>query len=521
MQTLSNSLLNRLRTWAALPVVVAALGGCVVNPVTGKSELAGMSQDQEIQVGEQTYAPMQQAEGGEYDIDPELTQYVQAVGSRLAAVSDRQLPYEFVVLNNSVPNAWALPGGKIAVNRGLLTELQSESELAAVLGHEVVHAAAGHTSQRQGRNSVLQAILLGAAVATSGGKYGDLAAGGANLGAQLITQRYGRGDELESDTYGMKYMSRAGYDPQGAVSLQQTFVRMSEGQRADWLSGMFASHPPSQERVNANIETAAGLPPGGVVGAERFKIAMKKTLDAKPAYDAYDEGRKLLDEGKAEQAIAKSNEAIALFPEEANFYALRGDARLLNKEYDMAVTNYGSAIRRRGSYFYYFLQRGRANEGLKNYGEAKSDLEKSKIMLPTAGAYYTLGTIAVAQGDTETAIEHFEKVAGGQGEIAVAAQTEMAKLDLSRHPHKYVLKRCDPDSSGNLVVSVKNATAIAIDNVGFAIEYTEANGRMRSESRRISGRIEAGEITRVNTRLGPYAAGSNCPVRITSARIAQ
>ena len=77
-------------------------------------------------------------------IDPELTKYVNEVGQRLAAVSDRKLPYEFVVINNSVPNAWALPGGKIAVHRGLLIELNSEAELAAVLGHEIVHAAARH-----------------------------------------------------------------------------------------------------------------------------------------------------------------------------------------------------------------------------------------------------------------------------------------------------------------------------------------------------------------------------------------
>lgn len=116
--------------------------GCVINPVTGDRELALVSADQEIAIGEQQYAPSQQMQGGEYSIDPELTAYVKGVGDRLAAVSDRQLPYEFVVLNSSVPNAWALPGGKIAVNRGLLTELGSEAELAAVLGHEIVHAAA-------------------------------------------------------------------------------------------------------------------------------------------------------------------------------------------------------------------------------------------------------------------------------------------------------------------------------------------------------------------------------------------
>ena len=494
------------------------IGACTVNPVTGKSELSGMSEQQEISIGEENYGSMQQAEGGEFDIDPELTEYVQGVGDRLAAVSDRQLPYEFVVLNNGVPNAWALPGGKIAVNRGLLTELQSESELAAVIGHEIVHAAAGHTSQRQGRTSVLQGILLGAAIATGGSDY---AVGGANLGAQLINQQYGQGDELESDKYGMKYMSLAGYDTQGAVTLQKTFVRLSEGKQQDWLNGLFASHPPSQRRVDANIETAKAYPADGEQGVEAFQAAMKKTMMVKPAYDTYDEGRKLLSDGNAEEAIAKADEAIASFADEAHFYALRGDARLLNEEYSMAVTNYDSAIRRRDGFFYYYLQRGRTKEKLEDYDDAVADLEKSNSMLPTSVAYFSLGRIAGEKGDTATAIKHFEKVAGGKGDVAVAAQTELAKLDLSDNPHKYILKRCDADSTGMLIVTVKNNTGLAVDNVGFVVEFTDAYGRARREARRVAATLDGGEVVSVNTGLGPYSAGGNCPVRITSARIAR
>jgi predicted Zn-dependent protease len=503
-----------------LAATLAITSACAVNPVTGKSELVGMSEEQEIKVGDENYLPMQQAEGGEYDIDPELTAYVQDVGSKLAAVSDRQLPYEFVVLNNPVPNAWALPGGKIALNRGLLTELNSESELAAVIGHEIVHAAAGHTSQRQGRTTILQTILVGATIASSGSQYGDLAAGGANIGAQLITQRYGQGDELESDEFGMKYMSLAGYDPQGAVDLQKTFVRLSDGKKSDWLSGMFASHPPSQKRVDANIATAARLPQGGEVGAESFAAAMKKTMQVKPAYDLSEEGRKFLSDGDAEKALEKANAAIAIFPEEAHFYALRGDARLLNKEYNMAVTNFDSAIRRRDGFFYYYLQRGRAEEELKDYAEAKTDLEKSNALLPTSVAYFSLGRIAAAQGDTDTAVEHFERIAGDKGDVAVAAKTELARLDISRNPHKYVLKRCDANSNVFLVVSVKNNITLAIDNVGFVVEYTDSTGRNKSEARKISATLEAGEVTSIDTKLGPYTDDSNCPVRITSARIA-
>ena len=92
----------------------------------------------------------------------------------------------------------------------------------------------------------------------------------------------------------MRYMAKAGYDPQGAVALQETFLRLSEARNQDWLSGLFASHPPSSDRVVANKKTAAKLGAGGNLGVESFKAAIKKTLAAKPAYDIYDDGRKAL-----------------------------------------------------------------------------------------------------------------------------------------------------------------------------------------------------------------------------------
>ena len=150
-----------------------------------------------------------------------------------------------------------------------MTELQSEAELAAVLGHEIVHAAAKHSVQSMSTGMLLQAGAMGAAVATQGTSYANLAQLGTGLGAQLLSQKYGRDAERESDFYGMQYMVRAGYDPQGAVNLQRTFIKLAEGKRQDWMSGLFSSHPPSQERVQNNIALLATLPKGGNLGVER------------------------------------------------------------------------------------------------------------------------------------------------------------------------------------------------------------------------------------------------------------
>jgi predicted Zn-dependent protease len=504
----------------AVVVLAASVTGCAVNPVTGKPDFMVVSEAQELAIGAQNYAPMQQAEGGVYDIDPELTAYVGEVGNKLAAVSDRPLPYEFVVLNNSVPNAWALPGGKIAINRGLLTDLNSEAELAAVLGHEIVHAAAKHSAQQMSRGVLLQAGVLATAMVTGDDGFGQFAVGSAAVGAQLISSTYGRSAELESDKYGMTYMSRAGYDSSGAVTLQETFVRLSEGQESDWLSGLFASHPPSRERVAANRKMAASLPPGGIQGVDRYQAAMQKTMGVKPAYDAYDEGRKALADKKTGEALAAAEKAIKLFPEEGHFYALRGDARAVDGKFDMASKNYDSAIQRRDDYFYYYLRRGLARKELGQTAGAKTDLERSIEMLPTGPAHYVLGDIEAEQGNEQKAMEHYAIVAKSGGDIGEAATHKLQRLQLPSSPGEVIPRRCDADSAGNLVVSVKNTTPWAIEGVQIEVRYTDAAGRTQTVRQAFRDRIPPGEIASINTGLGPYSGGS-CPAEVTAARFAE
>ena len=134
-------------------------------------------------------------------------------GNALRHKAKRALPYEFVVINDSTPNAWALPGGKIAVHRGLLTEFQSEAELAAVLGHEVVHAAARHSAKQIQRGMLLQGAAVAAAATANNSDYGSLLMTATGLGFQLVNQKYGRDAERESDQYGMQYMSKRAMHP--------------------------------------------------------------------------------------------------------------------------------------------------------------------------------------------------------------------------------------------------------------------------------------------------------------------
>jgi predicted Zn-dependent protease len=506
-----------------LPALVlgSALAACSTNPVTGEKELMLVGEGTELSIGQQQYAPMRQAEGGDYTIDPALTAYVQRVGNRLAAVSDRKLPYEFVVLNNTIPNAWSLPGGKIAVNRGLLTELKSESELAAVLGHEIVHAAARHSAQQMSRGMLAQGGMLAAQVAASDSDYGGLYMAGAGLAAQLALQKYGRDAELESDRYGMEYMQRAGYDPRGAVTLQETFLRMSGNKQSSWFEGLFASHPPSQERLEANRKRAAKLPPGGEVGVEAYAAAMAKTIKAKPAYDAYDAGRKALKNKNADVALAKADEAIRLLPDEGHFYALRGDAFLVNKQLPAATQAYSDAIARNDRFFYYYLQRGLIAENRQQDGRARADLETSIKLLPTGAAYYALGQIASRARDLDAARQYYGKAAGAEGEIGQAAGLELMRLELPQNPGKYIRTQAGLDSRGMLVVALANPTRVPVKGLSIAVQYVDAQGRLRDMQRTYPGTLAGGQQAQVATGLGPFQDANQYKVALTSAQIAE
>ena len=298
-------------------LLAALVAGCAVNPVTGRNELSLFDETQEINLGTNQYGPTQQSQGGPYTADPELSEYVSKVGQRLARVSDRSLPYEFIIIDDSTPNAWALPGGKIGINRGLLVRLNSEAELAAVLSHEIVHAAARHSAKSIERGLLVDGVLnaAGAALESSNVNYAGIVQDGARLGSQMLLQSYGREAELESDAYGMIYMLRAGYDPEAAVSLQETFVALSSGRSSDWLSGLLASHPPSLERVAKNRARAVRLHTNNTpleLGFERYQGALANLTRQSKAYDLLEEAGKAWAQGNLANARDKASEAKRL-----------------------------------------------------------------------------------------------------------------------------------------------------------------------------------------------------------------
>ncbi|GAA5524680.1 beta-barrel assembly-enhancing protease [Microbulbifer aestuariivivens] len=420
-------MIPRLITGCVLTATL--LAGCAVNPVTGEQQLLLMSPGQELALGEQQYPINQQQQGGEYLLDPSLQEYVRGVGQKLARVSDQpQLPYEFVVLNNSTPNAWALPGGKIAVNRGLLTLLEDESELAAVLAHEIVHAAARHSAAAMSQQQVLGAGLAVLGATTQDSAYADLIALGGQLSGSAYIARYGRGNELQADRYGMKYMAAAGYDPAGAVRLQEKFVKLSEGRQAGPLDALFASHPPSQARVNANREYARQLPQGASNRAayQRAIAQLKRDADA---YDQFDKAQQAAASKQFAQALELVRNAQRQQPREAAFFEFEGDLLTQQEQFKAAYTAYDRAVQKNPGLFSHWLKRGLVAAKLKSYTDAERDLSRSLRYLETPHAHYYLGQVYEKQGQVRNAYSHYQTAAKAGGEIGSAAQARMQALN--------------------------------------------------------------------------------------------
>lgn len=411
-----------------LLALASMVAGCSTNPVTGKSQLNLISPAQEVALGEKQYGPSQQSQGGAYTVDPNLSRYINSVGQKLAKLSDRpNLPYEFVVLNNDVPNAWALPGGKIAFNRGLLVNLQDEAQLAAVLGHEIVHAAASHSAQQMSQRQLMGIGGQLAAVAASQSRYRGLIQQGVGLGSAAFQANYGRDQELEADAYGMEYMVAAGYDPQGAVELQETFVKLSKGRQSNWLDNLFASHPPSEERVAKNRARAQQMPPGtrNKAAFDRAMAPLRK--DAK-AYQLHQQALAAANKKQLTQALRLTEQAINSQPKEALFWDTKGKLLLNQKRSKSALQAFSRAIDLNPDYFGPYVGRGIVLKNMGQHQRAQSNFETSLSMLPTQYATFHLGEIELKNGNSRKAYDYYQFAASSGGELGKRAQQRMQQI---------------------------------------------------------------------------------------------
>jgi len=278
---------------------------CAVNPVTGKQDLVLLSENDEIALGRNTNMEVLK----QYSVykDPALQKYVHDVGTKLAIKSHRNnLIYRFTVLDSKEVNAFALPGGYIYITRGLMAYLNSEAELAAVLGHEIGHVTARHSVRQYSAN---QLANIGAII-------GSLFIPGMTEASNQLIQifgttllrGYGREHELEADRLGAEYLARTNYNPRamldviGVLKNQEVFEKeqaRSEGREPRIYHGVFSTHPDNDKRLHEVIETAQSLTDAGTtnfVGHEEYMSLMDNMVFGDSPQDGILRGRNFFHE---------------------------------------------------------------------------------------------------------------------------------------------------------------------------------------------------------------------------------
>lgn len=239
-----------------LAVLAWGLAACATNPVTGRRELALVSEAQEIQMG-QEYAKQVEATLGLVD-DAELQAYVRRIGTRLAAQSERpSLPWRFGVIDDPVPNAFALPGGPIYITRGLMSLMDTEAELASVLGHEIGHITARHSVQQISKAQLAQLTLgVGSILSPTVASLGNVLGGG----LQLLFLKYGRDAERQADELGFKYALTNNYDVGEMDDVFLALQRVGEIEGRSGIPSWMSTHPDPGERVQTAQKRVAALP---------------------------------------------------------------------------------------------------------------------------------------------------------------------------------------------------------------------------------------------------------------------
>jgi beta-barrel assembly-enhancing protease len=277
----------------------------------------------------------------------------------------------------------------------------------------------------------------------------------------------------------MKYMKLAGYDPVGAVTLQETFVRITneKGSKQGYFDHMFASHPPSTERVEKNKEMLKTLGAGGELGEQTYRTRIAALLKAKPAYEKFDQATAALQKKDYASAATLAAEASKLLPQEGRFHELRGEIDVAQKRYKDAIPHYEQAIQYNPSYFGSYLGGGIAYYESGNKSKGQEWIQRSQEMLPTQPAAYYLGKLASDRGDSATALQHFQSAVGSDGPYAQLAAREYVSIGVQQRPEQFIAAGLQVDGSGRLVIVVQNRSPVPLKEIQITPVLVDASGR--------------------------------------------
>ena len=415
---------------AALAAVSTA-AGCAANPVTGQSQLMLVGEGEEIQV-DKVNSPHQFSSDYGVSQDAGLNAYVAGIGASLARVTHRtQMPYRFSVVNATYANAYAFPGGSIAITRGILAELDNEAELAGLIGHELGHVNARHTAARMSTSKILGALVGGASLIAGAASQtlGNLAGSVGGLGANLLLAKYSREDERQADELGMEYMVGAGYSPQGMVGLMDVLRSMGKRQPSA-IEAMFSSHPMSEERYQTAVNRARttfgdrlSLP----LSKERYMASTAGLRKLAPMFKLFQEGDKAMAAKSYDAAEGRYAEGLRISPNDYAGLVMMAKCQVARKNPAKAADYSDRARRVYPTEAQAQHVHGVASIMAKNYSAALADFTAYERMLPgNPTTVFFKGFSYEGMKDKQNAAQEYHRY------LKVVRQGEMAQHAYSR-----------------------------------------------------------------------------------------
>lgn len=378
----------------------------VEDPLTGRKTLTLLSNEQEIQIGKK-YVPQAINENeGQYP-DKEVQNYIKKVGYKIADTTPRKVDYQFYIVNSKDINAFALPGGPVFINRGLILTLDNESELAAVIAHELGHINARHHAKFLEKTYGINILLNILAVATANSSYQNLIMQTAQIGAGLLQLKYSRDQENEADALGVRFAYQSGYDPQGLIGVFNKFKSMEQGNRPpEWLS----THPLPETRIKNVSELIRKKYPDQLLlkkDSQEFQLIKQKIVKTEVSYDYVEKAKQDIKNKDLQSAIKNLNSAISLYEENTAALTYKSFVCYQLKDYDCSYKSAQVASKIDDIYFLPRLLAGASLVKLGRSFEAVKHLEEAKQLIDTnPDLYYFLGVAYQSTGNTEKAVEN-------------------------------------------------------------------------------------------------------------------
>ena len=372
--------------WVTSASAAGFLLGCAANPVTGKSQLMLVSEDQEIEIDRQNSPYQFSTDYGSMQ-DKNLNNYINQTGEKVSALSHRaHLPYSFRGVNAAYVNAYAFPGGSIAATRGILIELRNEAELSALLGHEMGHVNARHTAEQMSKGMLTNALVGGIATiaGTQSAGLGSLASQLGMLGAGALLAHYSRDNERQADALGLEYMVKAGYNPNGFVGLMD-MLRSTSQHEPSAIELMFSTHPMSDERYSTAVKTvqtkyrhAKNLP----FYRERYMDHTAKLRAMKGAIQAMQKGERAMAGEKYDEAETYFEKALKQTPDDYTGLVMMAKCQMVREKYSEAARYVKKAKKVYPQEAQAHYLAGFVNMNQKQYGSAYEDFKTYEKILP-------------------------------------------------------------------------------------------------------------------------------------------